>query len=96
MKYFVVEGTLHVQEIDDNLMNEHMEYTNNKIKEGVILTTGLKVDMSGGLFIIKSNSLDELYKYLNNEPFYRAGVQSYSAIEFTPHYVNEEAKEWLS
>ena len=95
MKYFVVEGKLHVDKIDDDLMQKHMTYTQKKIDEGLILTSSLKSDMSGGLFIIKSDSLESLNKYLDNEPFKKAGVQSYKVIEFTPHYINEKVKSWF-
>ncbi|MBQ9013422.1 MAG: hypothetical protein IJ094_07720 [Bacilli bacterium] len=95
MKYFVVEGNLHVDKIDDDLMQEHMAYTQKKIDEGVILTSGLKSDMSGGLFIIKSNSIENLSEYLDNEPFKKAGAQSYKVIEFTSHYINEKVKSWF-
>lgn len=95
MKYFVVEGKLCVDKIEDDLMQKHMAYTQKKIDEGVILISSLKSDMSGGLFIIKSNCLEDLNEYLDNEPFKKANVQSYKVTEFTPHYVDDKIKSWF-
>ena len=55
MKYFVVEGILkNPQLINDEIMKEHIAYTNKAMNDGLILMSGLKEDMSGGIFVIKS------------------------------------------
>ena len=45
--------------------------------------------------IIKSDSMESLNEYLDNEPLKKAGIQSYKVIEFKPHYINEKAKSWF-
>ena len=95
MKYFIVEGVLNAEEIEENLMKEHIEYTQKRMEEGLVLLSSLKTDKSGGLFIMKSDSMESLNAYLNNEPFKREGIQDYKIIEFTPHFVNEKAKAWF-
>ena len=39
--------------------------------------SSLKADLSGGLFIMKSNSYEAIAAYLNAEPLFSAGVQTY-------------------
>ncbi len=49
MKYFIVEGIIkNPNPIDENTMKEHMAYTQKAMDEGLILMSGLKVNMSGG------------------------------------------------
>ncbi len=70
MKYFIVEGILKDSDkINEDIMKEHMAYTQKAMDEGMILVSGLKSDMSGGIFVIKSESVEKLESYLSKEPF---------------------------
>lgn len=95
MKFFIIEGTLNTDKIDDTLIQDHISYTNTKIEDGLIFLSSLKADMSGGLFIMKGNCIDDIHKYLENEPFYKAGIQEYTVTEFTPHYINSQNYNWF-
>lgn len=96
MKYFVVEGTIiDPKKMNDEIMKKHMVYTQKAMDSGIILTSGLKEDMSGGLFIIKSETIENLEDYLNNEPFKLNGIQKYKIIEFNSHFAHESSKEWF-
>ena len=96
MKYFVVEGVLgSTDKMNDTIMQEHMSYTQKAMNSGLILMSGLKSDMSGGIFIIKSESVEDVNEYLNNEPFKLYGIQDYKVTEFESHYFNESPTEWF-
>lgn len=87
MKYFVIEGKLKDSvQIDENVMNEHMAHSKKAIDEGLILMSGLKFDMSGGISIMKANSIEEVEAYLSADPLKISGSQEYKITEFTPHY----------
>lgn len=97
MKYFIVEGNLKDSDkINDNIMKEHMAYTKKAMDNGMILMSGLKEDMTGGIFIIKSETLKKVEEYLMNEPFEINGIQDYKVIEFNPHYFNQSPSEWFN
>ena len=97
MKYFIVEGIIkNVELMNDNIMKEHMAYSKKVMDEGRILMSGLKDDMSGGLFIMKSESLEEVEAYLTSEPLKLANIQDYHVIEFAPHYFNQSPSEWFN
>lgn len=97
MKNYIVEGTLiNADLINDGIMKEHMAYTQKAMDEGLILMSGLKADNSGGIFIIKAESLENLEEYLNNEPFKVNGIQGYRVIEFSPHYFNKTHNQWFN
>ncbi|WP_066714576.1 YciI family protein [Clostridium sp. Marseille-P299] len=97
MKYFIVEGNIiDAEKMTDGIMKEHMAYTGKAMEEGMYLMSGLKADMSGGIFIIKSESLESLENYLSKEPFKMNGIQDYRILEFNSHYFNPSADEWFS
>lgn len=96
MKYFMVEGTLkNPNKINDFIMKEHMSYTQKSMDKGLILMSGLKSDMSGGLFIMKSDSIKTLNEYLLNEPLKTYDIQDYKIVEFDAHYFNQSPSEWF-
>ncbi len=96
MKYFIVEGILKDSDkINEDIMKEHMAYTQKAMDEGIILVSGLKSDMSGGIFVIKSESVEKLEAYLSKEPFKLYGIQDYKFVEFTAHYFNSSPSEWF-
>ncbi|WP_368260008.1 YciI family protein, partial [Clostridium paraputrificum] len=70
MKYFIVEGMLKDSSlINDDIMKKHMAYTQKAMDKGLILMSGLKDDMSGGIFVMKAESIEEVEGYLSEEPF---------------------------
>ena len=96
MKYFIVEGILKDSDkINEDIMKEHMAYTEKAMDEGIILVSGLKSDMSGGIFVIKSESVEKLESYLSKEPFKLYGIQDYKFVEFNAHYFNPSPSEWF-
>lgn len=96
MKYFIIEGILKNQDkMNDTIMKNHMSYTQKAMDNNLILLSGLKTDMSGGLFIMKANSIDDIYSYLSNEPFKINNIQDYNVTEFSPHYFNESLNTWF-
>lgn len=97
MKYFIVEGMLkNSEKINENIMKEHMAYTQKAMDEGMILMSGLKSDMSGGIFVIKAESIEKLEAYLSNEPFKLYWIQDYKFVEFNAHYFNQSPSEWFN
>lgn len=96
MKVFIIEGTLtHPELINDNIMKDHIAYSQKAMDSGVTLVSGLKGDESGGLFIMKSESLENVESYLAGDPLKTSGIQEYRVIEFTPHNCQAFAKEWF-
>ncbi|EDT79159.1 hypothetical protein JJB46_06590 [Clostridium perfringens] len=96
MKYFIVEGILKDSDkINEDIMKEHMAYTQKAMDEGMILVSGLKSDMSGGIFVIKAESVEKLEAYLSKEPFKLYGIQDYKFVEFNAHYFNSSPSEWF-
>lgn len=97
MKYFIVEGNIKTMKgMSESLLKEHMAYTQKSIDEGNYLFSGLKSDQTGGIFIMKASSKESLLLYLQEEPFYKAGIQTYTVKEFDVHYTYSDIEEWFS
>lgn len=96
MKYFIVEGTIKDAEaMSDAIMKEHMEYTQKAMDAGMIFMSALKEDMSGGVFIMKAESEEQVERYLADEPMGREGIQGYRVVGVVPHFVQRGADEWF-
>lgn len=96
MKYFIVEGLLKDSDkINEDIMKEHMSYTQRAMDKGMILVSVLKSNMSGGIFVIKAESVQKLEDYLSKEPFKLYGIQDYKFVEFNAHYFNPSPSEWF-
>lgn len=63
MKCFIVEGTLKKEQVEENTMNEHKAYSQKAMDAGLIVMSGLKSDMSGGLFIMKADSIAQVEEF---------------------------------
>ena len=97
MKYFIVEGIIKNSDLsNETIMKEHMAYSQKAMDKGLILMSGLKADISGGLFIMKSESLESIENYLANEPLKVHNLQDYKVTEFSPHYFNESPNVWFN
>ena len=96
MKYFMVEGTiLDAGRMNEEIMKIHMVYTQKAMDSGMILLSGLKEDMSGGVFIMKADSVEMIEEYLSGEPFKLNGIQDYRVTEFQAHYYNQDPGAWF-
>ena len=94
MKYFIIEGTIKdATKMNDTIMEEHKKYTGQAMENGMTFMSGLKTDMSGGIFLMKAESLEVIEHYLNNEPFKLHGNQDYKVAEFTAHYLNPSSTD---
>ena len=76
-------------------MDFYREACQKAMDQGNVLISGLKTDMSGGVFIIRADTAEQAEAYLDNEPFKLHGIQDYRWVEFEPHYINPSAGTWM-
>ena len=56
MKYFLIEGIVtNPEKMTEKMMQEHQEYTGMLMKEGKVLFSSLKSDMSSSVTVFKNN-----------------------------------------
>lgn len=83
------------KKIRDSLFNGHMKNINKLAEEKKLIIAGpfLKNDLNyRGLFIFDVNSIDEVKKYLNDDPTIKEKIFD---IEIVPWYGSAALKEYL-
>jgi uncharacterized protein YciI len=100
MKYFIVEGTFkESMSIGKNefqkVIGEHHAFLQKGLDEGFILASGPKVNVGGGVIIIKGQSLVDIENYLSEDPLKISGIQEYKIVEFKLHDCQTMLKEWF-
>lgn len=56
---------------DDEILEEHIGYLNQKLEEGILIAKGPFTDHSGGLMIYKADSIEEARKLIEADPAVR-------------------------
>ncbi|HEY8891706.1 MAG TPA: YciI family protein [Clostridium sp.] len=100
MKYFIVEGTfkenMSIKENElQKAIEEHLAFLQKGFDEGFILVSGPKVNVGGGIIIIKGQSLVDIENYLSKDPLKTLGIQEYKIVEFKLHDCQAMLKGWF-
>ena len=100
MKYFVVEGTFRenvpVEESEmQKAIQAHLAFLQKGFDEGFILVSGPKVDVGGGIIVIKGQSLQDVEDYFSKDPLQTSGIQEYKIVEFELYDCQAFLKEWF-
>ena len=70
-------------DIEANL-EAHRQFLDKYYAAGTFLLSGRKDPRNGGIIIAKANSLEEVQKIIQEDPFHRAKVAEYEITEFLP------------
>ena len=72
-------------EKDNEVLEEHIAFLNQKLEEGTLVAKGPFTDHTGGLMIYKANSIEEARKIIETDPAVRDNTRKISLL-----------KEWKS
>jgi hypothetical protein len=90
MDLYFVEGTIiNAAAMTAEIFEKHKAYSTIQMEAGRILISGLKKDQSGSVFLMRFETPEMLQEYLDHEPFYLNGIQTYRVFPFDVHYVND-------
>ena len=96
MKYFLIEGIVtHPEKMTEDMMKEHQEYTGGLMKEGKVLFSSLKNDMSTSVTVVRAEDEKIVWEFYKKEPFYLSDVLIYHISELQVHYHNPDIKNWF-
>lgn len=96
MKYFLIEGIVtHPEKMTEKMMQEHQDYTGLLMKEGKVLFSSLKSDMSASVTVLKSETEQIVQDFYREEPFFKNNVITYSISELDIHYNVSDAENWF-
>lgn len=96
MKHFVVEIIYRAPiERVNEIVGKHREFLQKGYDEGMFLASGPQVPKIGGIIIARANSMEELARYLQNDPYQLENVAHYQYIEFNPVKAQPFMNDWL-
>lgn len=100
MNYFIAEGTFHDPiPVDKSTFEEiiprHLSFIEKGHSEKIILISGAKPALNGGVLVMKAGSPEEAEAYLSNDPMVLAGVLQYRLVEFNPHGYPDAVGDWF-
>ena len=96
MKHFIIklEYKVSIEEID-KLLVEHREFLDSGYQKKILLTSGPQNPRDGGILIARSETLEKLKEFCNQDPFYKAEYADYHYTEFIPVKYQSEFKSWF-
>lgn len=59
------------KEKDDEILEEHIDFLNKKLEEGILIAKGPFTDHSGGLMIYKADSIEDARAIIETDPAVR-------------------------
>ncbi|WP_297712003.1 YciI family protein [Clostridium sp.] len=96
MKYFLIEGIVtHPEKMTEKMMQEHQDYTELLMKEGKVLFSSLKSDMSASVTVLKAETEQIVQEFYREEPFFKNNILTYSISELQIHYNVSDAESWF-
>ncbi|MBS5981418.1 hypothetical protein AB2T63_19415 [Clostridium butyricum] len=96
MKYFLIEGIVtHPERMTEKIMQEHQDYTGILMKEGKVLFSSLKSDMSSSITVVKSETEQIVQDFYREDPFFKNNIITYSISELDIHYNVSDSENWF-
>ncbi|RAS83745.1 YciI family protein [Priestia endophytica] len=82
MKYFAVISRMLDTEKNNMYRQDHLDYLKTLGKEGKVFSKGRFTDGAGGLVIYKANSLTDVERMVEGDPFIIQGARTYEIHEW--------------
>ncbi|NWB09101.1 GTP cyclohydrolase [Pseudomonas sp. D5002] len=84
-RFFVVVLT-HTRPLDevDRHLPAHFAFLDQAYAQGVFLLSGKRVPRSGAVILAQASSIEDIEKYLEQEPFLYHEVSRHQVYEFVP------------
>jgi uncharacterized protein YciI len=80
----------------EQLVPEHRQHLQRAVDAGIILFSGPRNPRDGGVVIARADSRDDLQTLIDNDPYRRFDVASYTVHEFIPGRHQPFLDDWLA
>ena len=98
MKYYYLEGNLNdgisTDDAFHKVLDAHHAYLKRFFDEGKILASGPKTGGRGGVILLRLNDDESVEQFCSDDPFAKAGIQSYRIVQFDLYQIQKYAEEW--
>ena len=100
MKYFIIEGSEKVnptlgRDAIDALREPHAQYLRDAVAAGKLLFNGPKVGAVGGCMLLKADSYEDAWAFVNGDPYAKAGIREERIVEVKPVGCQDCVKDWF-
>lgn len=79
----------------ETYLQDHREFLDRFYREGKFLFSGPKEPRTGGVIICISDSKDDVYQIISEDPFYINAIAEYEVTEFHPVKSSTDLKKYL-
>lgn len=96
MKHFIIE-IIYTVEIDKikEVVGEHREYLQIGYDNEMLLCSGPKEPLTGGILIAKAEDKVQIEDFIKNDPYNKAGLADYKITEFNPVKRQSFLENWI-
>jgi len=88
--YLVNIDFIDIEQITDELTEQHRAYLAKEYEKGTLAFGGRKVPRTGGILISNHSSLRALESLIKQDPFVTSGVVDYTITEFEPVMASQD------
>lgn len=82
-----------IEEIE-KFLPDHISFLDRYYACEKLIFSGRRIPRVGGVILAKSESIDEVTKIIQEDPFYKNELADYELIEFTPTKYDVRFKEF--
>ncbi len=96
MKFFLglIEYLVPTDQLDP-IVNDHRAFLQKGYDQGILLLSGPKVPRTGGILIARSNNIESLQAFFENDPYQINHLARYEFFEFNPVKFAPIIKDWI-
>lgn len=96
MKQFIIvlRYLVPIETVDQHV-TAHREYLSKGYEQKILLASGPQEPRTGGVFIARAKSRNEMEFFCHQDPFYSNGVAEYQILEWNPVKFQKEFEFWL-
>ncbi|ASV05802.1 GTP cyclohydrolase [Leptospira interrogans serovar Canicola] len=96
MKQFIIvlRYLVSIETVDKHI-TAHREYLSQGYEQKILLASGPQEPRTGGNFIARAKSRNEMVSFCRQDPFYSNGVAEYQILEWNPVKFQKEFEFWL-
>lgn len=96
IQHYIIELTYTVpfEQLADTLP-AHRTFLSEGYERGMVLYSGPQVPRTGGVIIARASSLDDLQRYMADDPFQIEGLATYRYISFDAVRYQPFMQQWV-
>jgi uncharacterized protein YciI len=96
MKHFIVEIIYKapIEKVNE-ARERHRAFLETGYSKKLILMSGPQVPRTGGIIVARAESMEDIARFLANDPYQKEKIAEYKFVEFTPVHSQDLIKEWI-